>query len=315
MVQWLTAICWLTAASVATAEVASPVQLLTAMQQAMTQLNYQGTVAILKNDKLDTSHYFHSNQNGVEQERLVALNSPLREVVRDNEKVSCLFKASQEIIIDHKPARQAFLLNLPNDPGNLLQFYDLTKNGEDQIALQTADQVEIKPKDQFRHTRKIWIAQDSKLPLKFEVLDFTGSTLEQVQFTDLRVVQDLKNVVLSDNAKSVHHIHQFEDLGLEKVPFQFKQLPAGFEKKSYTRTRLPSGKQSVDQLLLSDGLSSVSIYLEKKNQTAHPSLQTAGAVNSFSRVVNDHLITVIGDVPAVTVEFIAQSISMPETTK
>lgn len=310
MLQWLAITLWIFSASVVATESSGPIQLLTAMQHAMATLNYQGTVAILKNGKLDTSQYFHSAQNGIEQERLLSLNSPIREVVRDNDKVSCLFKASKEIIIDHKPARQAFLLNLPKDPGKLDQFYTLSLEGEAQVATQPADVIVITPKDQFRHTRKLWIARENRLPLRIEVLDFTGSTLEEILFTDLQVIKDLNKVDLSIDAKEIHHIHQFEDLGLAKIPLQFERIPSGYEKVSFTRTSFPSGKQAVDQLLLSDGLSSVSVYLDKKTKNFHSSLQTAGAVNSFSRVLNNYLITVIGDVPAVTVESIAQGISI-----
>ncbi len=301
---------WMGFSTLVSAEPENPFQLLTAMQQAMTSLSYEGTVAILKNGKLDTSNYFHSVQNGAEQERLLSLNSPVREVIRDNDRVSCLFKATQEVIVDHKPIRQAFLLNLPTDASKLKPFYDVKTEGNEQIAMQKAILITLTPKDQYRHTRKVWVADESKLPLKIEVQDFTGTTLEQIQFTDLRVVKELNNVNVNLDTKNVHHIHQFEDLGLAKLPITIEQIPLGFEKISFTRTQLPSGKQGVDQLLLSDGLSSVSVYLDKKNQKNHSSLQTAGAVNAYSHALDDYSITIIGDVPAVTVEAIAKGIAI-----
>ena len=81
MLRWLSLLAWLTTASANSSPLPEPLALLSAMTQAMTELNYQGTVAIFKNDKLDTLQYFHSVQNGVEQERLLSLNSPLREVI------------------------------------------------------------------------------------------------------------------------------------------------------------------------------------------------------------------------------------------
>src|SRR5512139_1575338 len=66
--------------------------LLLNMSHAMEVLNYQGTVAFLKNGKLEPMKYVHAAAKGVEQERLLSLNSPLREIVREAGKVSCLFK-------------------------------------------------------------------------------------------------------------------------------------------------------------------------------------------------------------------------------
>jgi sigma-E factor negative regulatory protein RseB len=287
-----------------------PLQLLTDMQVAMVSLNYQGTLAILKNAKLDTLQYFHAVQKGVEQERLLSLNSPLREVVKDSNTVSCLFKASQQVIVDHKPVGRSLLLDFPKDPSTLEKYYNLVNKGEAEIALQNADVLLIKPLDQFRYTRIFWLAKQSHLPLKIEVQDFTGETLEQIIFTDLHVVDQLNKIDVSLDNKKVHHIHEFEDLGLNKLPLQLQHLPPGFEKRIFTRTHLHPSKKAVEQLLISDGLSSVSIYVDKNPQNFHAGLQSAGAVNSLSRVIEDYSVTVIGDVPAATVEFIAQGISL-----
>lgn len=290
-----------------------PPLLLLAMQQAMASLNYQGTLAILKNAKLDTLQYFHTVQKGVEQERLMSLNSPLREVIRDTGTVSCLFKATQQVVIDHKPVGQSFLQELPKNPAGLEKYYSLIAEGDEHVALQPVDVLLIKPLDQFRYTRKFWITKQTHLPLKIEVQDFTGATLEQIIFTDLRVTEQVSNSPVEFKDKKVHHIHQFEDLGLDKLPLQLKHLPVGFEKKIFTRTHLHPSDKAVEQLLLSDGLSSVSVYLEKDPQNFHAGLQTAGAVNSVSRVIGAYSITVMGDVPAATVEFIAQGISFSKS--
>jgi sigma-E factor negative regulatory protein RseB len=68
--------------------------------------------------------------------------------------------------------------------------------------------------------------------------------------------------------------------------------------------------QLVDHLLLSDGFTSVSVYMENKSAVMQSGLQSAGAVNSFSRTIGDAQITVMGEVPAETVKFIAEGIKL-----
>ena len=292
-----------------------PLQLLQNMQTAMASLNYEGTVAILKNAQLDTLRYFHSVQKGVEQERLLSLNSPLREVIRDNDKVSCLFKASQQIIVDHKPVNRSFLLDLPKALPALAATYEFVIEEDAQVALQAVDVLMLKPLDQYRYARKFSIAKQTHLPLKIEVQDFTGETLEQVIFTELRVVEPLHKAAVDLGDKKIHHIHEFENIGLDNLSVNLKNLPTGFEQRQFTRVHLHPSSKAVEQLLLSDGLSSVSVYLEKSPQNSHAGLQFAGAVNSLTRVLGDLSITVMGDVPAATVAFIAEGISLPESDK
>ena len=69
-------------------------------------------------------------------------------------------------------------------------------------------------------------------------------------------------------------------------------------------------RQLVDHLLLSDGFTSVSVYMENKSAALQPGFQSAGAVNSFSRTIGDAQLTVMGEVPAETVKFIAEGIKL-----
>jgi sigma-E factor negative regulatory protein RseB len=63
-------------------------------------------------------------------------------------------------------------------------------------------------------------------------------------------------------------------------------------------------------MVLSDGFSSVSIYMENKNTPLQPGLQSIGAVSSFSRTIGEFELTVMGEVPGKTVKLIADSIKL-----
>ena len=62
-------------------------------------------------------------------------------------------------------------------------------------------------------------------------------------------------------------------------------------------------------MVYSDGLASVSVFIEK-NQGAKKHLlgvASMGALNAFGRSMDDYFVTVVGEVPVKTVELIAQS--------
>lgn len=288
---------------------------------AMANLNYQGTVAFLRNGKLETMKYFHVFEKGVEQERLLSLNSPLREIVRDEDKVSCLFTATKQMVVDYRPSPRSFLLDLPKNLTELGSFYGFDIVGEEDVAMMPAYVIRIRPKDDYRYARKIWVEQKQFLPLKVEVYDTNGATLEQVVFTDIEVKDKLPMVDMAkeqpkqtpppaNNSVQVTHLSTSPELSLDSLPVM------GFREVFLTRRSLHSSGQMADHLLLSDGFASVSVYMEVKasgaasDQNSTDSMQTVGAVNFYSRSLDDNLLTVLGDVPAKTVKAIAQAVKI-----
>jgi sigma-E factor negative regulatory protein RseB len=287
-------------------------QALTKMTHAMRVLNYQGTVAFLRNGKLETMKYFHAAEEGIEQERLLSLNSPLREIIRDADKVSCLFKSTQQVVVDHRPVGRSFLVDLPQNLDELSAIYDFEIVGEENVAMLPAYVVAIQPKDDFRYVRKIWIEQQQFLPLKVAVYDLSDTILEQVVFTDLQVKETLPfvEVKFGEASGAVKHIHQLQSQASDKAAFVINSLPTGFQEIFFTRRPMHNSNQPVDHLLLSDGFAAVSIYMENKNTTMQQGLQAVGAINSYSRTIDDWQLTVMGEVPAKTVKFIAEGIKL-----
>lgn len=290
-------------------------QALAKMTRAMRDLNYQGTVAFLRNGRLETMKYFHAAEGGIEQERLLSLNSPLREIIRDADRVSCLFKSTQQVVVDHRPVGHSFLVDLPKNLHELSAVYDFKVAGEENVAMLLAYVITIQPKDDFRYVRKIWIEQQQFLPLKVAVYDLSGAILEQVVFTDLQVKEKLPfvEVKFGEAAGDVKHIHQLQAQTSEQAAFVISNLPSGFQEIFFTRRPMHNSNQPVDHLLLSDGFAAVSVYMENKNTAMQQGLQSVGAVNSFSRTLDDWQLTVMGEVPAKTVKFIAEGIKLRQS--
>ena len=73
---------------------------------------------------------------------------------------------------------------------------------------------------------------------------------------------------------------------------------------------MPNQKE-VQHLVFTDGLASVSIFIEK-HQPSMPNLVGAssmGAVNAFGKLVKAHHVTTVGEVPRATVQMISESVS------
>lgn len=295
----------------------APSQMLLKMQQAMNQLNYRGTVAFLRNGKLDTLKYSHAVEDGKGQERLVSLNSPLRETIRDADKVSCFFPESSKVIVDHRPAARSFLIDLPERLSDLQDYYQFAFAGEEQIAMLSATVLDIVPKDNYRYARRIWIDKQQFLPLKVEVYDRLGNTIEQVVFTELEVIADLPLIDVNSalQNKEVQRIHNRQPIPFESATFELKQIPGGFYNQFFVQMTMQGSDRPIEHLLLSDGFSSVSVYLEQKNDNLELGPRSTDSVNSFSRVIGKHAITVMGEVPPETVRYIAEGVVLRQDSQ
>lgn len=282
------------------------------MSAAMKTINYQGTVVFMKNGLLDTMKYRHNIVDGVEQEQLISLNTPLREVVRKNNEVSCFYKETNQKVINHHPVDTSLLINLPQDLRQLTSLYELSSVGKEAIAMRPTEIISIQAKDQFRYNRKIWLDSANYLPLKVEVYNLDGSILEQLVFTDLRIEASQEPVLteVSNQPVQIKHIHSSQAEPFENAGFILKNLPSGFKSLFFIRNSMQQSQKAVDHLLLSDGFSSVSVYMEPKEANAVEGIHTLGSVNSYSRVLENYQLTVLGEVPAKTVEFIGSGITL-----
>jgi sigma-E factor negative regulatory protein RseB len=289
-------------------------QWLERMNRAMKALDYHGTVVFMKNNQLDAMKYWHSVENGVEFERLSSLNSPMRDVTRKSNEVSCLFRDSNLKVINHHPIDSSLIINLPQDIASIDKVYELSAQAIESIAMFPAQVISIATKDQFRYTRKIWINTQNFLPLKAVAYDQEGNALEQVLFTDLQIDSSKDKVavnVLSDDKNlSEKHIHTSQAEPFENAPFVLKNWPNGFKTIFYIRNSMQESKKVVNHLLISDGFSSVSVYLEPKEAQGLNGFNSLGSINSYSQVIDNFQITVLGEVPAKTVQFIASGITL-----
>lgn len=291
-------------------------QALQQMAKALRNLNYQGTVAFLRNDKLEPMKYFHASHNGLEQERLLSLNSPLREIVREHGKVSCLYKQTQQLKVDNRPFDRSFLVDLPESIDELDDTYDINIVGEENIAMLPAYVITLRPQDSLRYSRAFWVEKQHFLPLQVIVYGPADEILEQLVFIDISVKDNLP-FVDTQASNSPALANNPASLSLTEANFTFNNLPAGFHQLFFTRRLMHNEASPVDHMLLSDGLAWVSVYMEyKKPPSATPppvepnDIPAVGAINFFSRSLGDYEFTVMGDVPKATVEMIAQNIQL-----
>ncbi|MGX2039558.1 MucB/RseB C-terminal domain-containing protein [Methylocaldum sp. MU1018] len=284
------------------------------MRQAVIHLNYRGIVAYLKDEHVESFQLFHAFAGGAEQERLVSMNSPLREVVRNAEKVACYFPDTKTVFVENKPSRRSVLLELPEDLKQLSKQYGFKLREQEYVAQRLAQMISIEPRDEFRYARRIWVDLESKLPLKFELISENGQVVEQMMFTSLSIEELIPQSDLDVSTRVdafTWQIKQREAMPLESLKWALKSVPDGFQMISYTRLIRAPTESPIEHILLSDGFSSVSIYIDESGGDAIGDYQRkVGAINAQSRKIDRYLVTVMGEVPVRTVQAIAGGVHL-----
>ena len=100
--------------------------------------------------------------------------------------------------------------------------------------------------------------------------------------------------------------------GIGSLPSE--EPPPGFRLTESRVRTLPGSDHPVEHLVYSDGLASVSVFVEPSDATdqALSGLSRMGAAHAFTLILDGQQITAVGEVPPNTVERIARSLRAAE---
>ncbi|MBZ0070481.1 MAG: MucB/RseB C-terminal domain-containing protein [Thiohalobacteraceae bacterium] len=288
------------------------------MSAAAQSLNYRGTFVYLHNGQLGAMRIFHQATVDGERERLVALTGEAREVLRDSQYVTCILPKSKSVMVDRSVPRKPFPGRLPRDLGTLDDNYEFLALGEDRVAGLPSRTVEIRARDTYRYGYRLWLERGSKLLLRSDLIDTDGQPVEQMMFTDVEIVDhlddaDLEPILRGEDYTWVGHRNDGA-AGASSEPsagsdWSAGWLPPGFMLAQHSRHPMPSDVAEVEHLVFTDGLATVSVYVEPETSGREPlsGHSSVGAVNAYGSRSGDDRITVVGEVPRTTVERIGAS--------
>jgi len=286
------------------------------MSDAMRNLNYRGHFVYMHESQLESMEIAHYRDEQGEKEHLLSLNGEAREVIRDNQNLTCIWPSSREVVIDLSRKNSYSPIFIPEDIARLEKFYDMKLVGMDRIAGEETMVVHIEPRDQYRYGIKFWINRENGLMMKSSLIDDQQREIEQVMFTNLELFEDGEKLVIDsmpeidDNYRLVrYHRGSGTTQGQLESAWQLDDVPGGFWRESVLMRKMPDSGATVRQLVYTDGLASLSIFIERQTSDTMQGSTSMGAVNAFIRVLADYSITAIGEVPAVTVKRMAEAVS------
>ena len=292
-------------------------KLMQSMRSATDTLNYNGIFIYQRGAQIDAMRIMHKFDGREERERLISLSGPRREVIRDGQRVTYFFSDDREVRIERTEPKDFLSVGLGDSIEYLTEIYTFSIAGEDRVAGRSATAINILPKKRNRYGYQLWIDDESKLLLKSVILNRRGEALEQVQFVELLVNEDLPDVLFTseiEGAGFTQYTNSSPEPSIASVVdssgWVVGWLPVGFKMRNHKLQTMVESDVPVSHMVYSDGLAMVSVFVEKLKARSRSiqGFSSMGAVNAFSRVAENHQITVVGEVPIPMVRKIASSV-------
>ncbi|NIM69834.1 MAG: hypothetical protein GTN86_04250 [Xanthomonadales bacterium] len=289
-------------------------QWLERMATAMNQMSYQGTFVYMRGAGMETMRITHIvDEQGI-RERLYSIDGPQREVIRDRDGVRCVLGDGQAVMEDPVVTGAIFPdipiagLDEPTSP------YGVKTGPLARLAGHHGRRITITPRDEFRYGYDLWLEEKSGLLLKWVLFDAHDNMLARLVFTELR----LGNDIVRDELHSTTPLEQFTRLESHMPQRQVmtradprwvpSELPPGFTLAAHSHQE-EAGENVFEHLVYSDGLASVSVYIEQADPDfgVAEGLSRLGTANAFYRRLGARHLTVIGEVPPATVRAIGNA--------
>lgn len=287
------------------------------MAFAAHQTDYSGTFVYQDGvgGHVEISRITHVTDAEGEHERLESLNGVRREIISNNNQV-WLLHGNRKVKIERSHGGRSFPDLLPEQLSALKENYLIQQAEEDRVAGFHVHAVNFQPKDNLRYGHKMWAHTESGLLLKAVVLDERSHIIEQYAFTQLQLGGKIdhswieKNVAPPSSAKMTETLHAKTMAEPKTTDWQVDALPGGFKKITGFCRPIRDKARPVTHLVYSDGLAGISIFIEDVagREDLNPGLSSQGAIQIYSRIAGDKLITVVGEVPPRTVMQVAESV-------
>lgn len=286
------------------------------MHKAAHTLNYKGKFVYQQDKQLSLMRIIHSVDEHGERERLVSLDETGREIIRNKDKVTCILPDSKSVVVDKGRPVAQFPPVFPVQLDMIKDQYTFSLDRQEKIAGQHAQKIVIKPRDTYRYGHRLWVDANTGLLLKTQLVNEKEDLLEQFMFTEIEFLDTVPEKLLQPSIRSEEYTwyeaQDDKDGGMDDKSagkWSITTLPAGFSNDMQRRHRMPN-KTAVEQLVYSDGLASVSVFIEK-HKAHSPNITGAsrmGAVNAYGKKLNNYHVTVVGEVPSATVRLIGESV-------
>lgn len=286
------------------------------MSEALATRNYDGLFTHTTGNRTESMRIVHRSDRGRSLERLVSLDGSGREIVRTREEVHAYLPDRKVVLVEPRGDDGSLLKALPTPGPRLDTYYELSARKGNRILGRNVIVIDVRPRDAYRYGYRLWLDEETAMPLRSVVADGAGRPVEQILFTRL----ELKDKIPARDIESTVDATGFQWVRTGRKVAAMPQLPAngwrpvrvppGFRLVASRLQVMPGSPMPAQHLIFSDGIAAISVFIEPSTGGGPraPEASSMGSANAFSTSVQGHVITAVGEVPPATVREIASSV-------
>jgi sigma-E factor negative regulatory protein RseB len=278
-------------------------------------LSYEGVFVCQTGQQAKAVQITHLFDGRNEFSRNVVLDGASREVLSQGSNLVIYNSKNEKIVIEKKRGQNMFPAMLPLNFDTIKENYTVHLSTHERVADRQAQILFLEPKDRLRYSYKFWIDDEYGLLLKSVRFNQRSEIIESIGFNRLSLLNSVgldwftpridskKNYVMADEPVILPD-------GKLSVTWEIKELPAGYRKVDQIVRMVPGKPYPVMHMIFSDGLASVSLFIEPTNKSGKTkvALASSGYTSFYAGVNNGYLVTAVGEVPEATVVQIANAV-------
>lgn len=284
---------------------------LQSVQNSAQELDYAGIITHNNGKEVQSMYLIHLVDGKGEHERLVLLDGLEREFLRHNEITQCLLPEQQIVIME--PSRTdrfpGLLLDGSEAVAKTYQMY--SEGSATRVAGRECHLYRLESVDDLRFGYRLCVDAETSLLLQMQTLDVEGQTMFQVAFASV----DIGSEVDPGHLDTPWDFEDWKTIRADMHEVDLKQqgwripYPAGFKPIKQVLRSMPQSRE-VAQLVLSDGLAAISIFIEpisgegKRLQAEEG--KKKGTVFLHRAQIGENWLTLTGEVPLETLQYLGQ---------
>lgn len=282
---------------------------------AARDLSYKGIFVYQSGDNNRSIEITHMNAGQGEYSRVVMLDGAPREVLSQGSDIVIFNPRNEKVVIEKRRGKNLFPALLPVNLDLVKASYHAKVIGRERVADREGIVVHLVPKDNYRYSYKLLTDKEYGLLLKAATLNQQNEVIEQIAFNQLNLlsIDDMQWFQPKVDPKKSYVMEEVvpSTSATESHGWKLGHLPAGYKQIDHIRRVVPGKSVAVNQLIFSDGLSSVSLFIEPLTKGMRPKVgyTVVGPTNFYANVNSGYQIVVVGEVPQATVSQIANSVS------
>ncbi len=283
-------------------------------RDAARRLDYTGIVLHQLGPESHTSRITHAEDAGGGIVRVQPLEGPPRDMVRRGARITWYLPRERIVIHDQLNGIQSFPALSFNSASELLAHYRASALVSDRVAGRPAELLRLQPLDGHRYGYRLWFDTATGLLLRVQSISEAGQVVAQTAFSQASVWPASGKRFRWREPDVRGWTTERAVMGKADVAGWSFRLPEGFVQISALRRvtgQFPGAaghSREVVQIVCSDGLAGISIFIEPWSEARSAQPVQRGAVNMLGKRVGRFWLTIVGETPMAALRLVADSL-------